>query len=99
MKAFSPSEINELLSANLKGWSFDGTYLVKNFRFENFVKAFSFMTSVALEAEKMDHHPDWSNIYNSVTVRLNTHDAKAITQLDADLAQVIDRLSGSYKDV
>jgi 4a-hydroxytetrahydrobiopterin dehydratase len=54
------------------------------------------MTAVALVAEKMDHHPDWSNIYNSVTIDLNTHDANGITQMDFDLAQSIDRLFECY---
>lgn len=99
MRAFSKSEINELLSVKLKDWAFDGSCLTRNFRFENFVKAFSFMTSIAFEAEKMDHHPEWTNVYNSVTIRLNTHDAKGITQLDADLAGSIDEIFKSYKSV
>jgi len=99
MKALSASEIKKLLSVKLENWLFDGKYLSRNFKFSNFVTAFSFMTSVAMEAEKMDHHPDWSNIYNSVTIRLNTHDANGITQLDFDLALVIDRIFVSYATV
>ena len=99
MKALSASEIKNLLSVKLENWLFDGKYLSRNFKFSNFVTAFSFMTSVAMEAEKMDHHPDWSNIYNSVTIRLNTHDANGITQLDFDLALVIDRIFVSYATV
>lgn len=98
MKAFSNTEVKELLLTKLKDWSFDGTYISRNFKFKNFVNAFSFMTSIAMEAEKMDHHPDWSNIYNSVTIKLNSHDAKGITQLDFDLAQVIDRLFEKCKN-
>jgi Pterin-4a-carbinolamine dehydratase len=96
MKAFSNTKVKKLLSAKLKSWSFDGIHLSRNFKFKNFVNAFSFMTAVALEAEKMDHHPEWSNIYNSVTINLNTHDANGITQLDFDLAQYIDRIFESY---
>ena len=99
MKALSEADIKKLLSVKFENWSFDGTFLSRNFRFKNFITAFSFMTSVALEAEKMDHHPDWSNIYNSVTIRLNTHDANGITQLDFDLALVIDRIFVSYATV
>jgi 4a-hydroxytetrahydrobiopterin dehydratase len=54
---------------------------------------------VALEAEKMDHHPEWNNIYNSVTINLNTHDAHGITQKDFDLAQSIERLFESYTEI
>ena len=92
MKTFSKTEINALLSEKLMGWSYDGTYITRNFKFANFVKAFSFMTAVALEAEKMDHHPDWSNVYNTVNIKLNTHDANGITQKDLDLAKAITSL-------
>ena len=91
MKALSVTEVNEFLAENLKNWSFDGNHLLRNFKFDNFVSAFSFMTSVALQAEKMDHHPEWSNVYNSVTIKLNTHDANGITRLDFDLAKAIER--------
>lgn len=97
MKALSEAEVKESLSAKLHNWSFNGTHISRNFKFKNFVNAFSFMTSVALEAEKADHHPDWSNVYNSVTINLNTHDANGITQLDIDLAQAIDRLFRVYE--
>jgi 4a-hydroxytetrahydrobiopterin dehydratase len=91
MKAFSKTEVKEFLSGNLKSWSFDGTYISRNFKFSNFVNAFAFMTSVALQAEKADHHPDWSNVYNTVNIKLNTHDANGITQFDFDLAAAIDK--------
>jgi 4a-hydroxytetrahydrobiopterin dehydratase len=92
MKTFSRTEIRDVLSDNLKEWSFDGTYITRNFKFETFVKAFSFMTAIALEAEKMDHHPDWCNVYNTVNIKLNSHDARGITQKDLDLAKKIDSL-------
>ncbi len=97
MEAFSKTKVKELLSEKLKDWSFDGTYISRSFTFKNFVNAFSFMTAVALEAEKMDHHPEWSNVYNKVTINLNTHSAGGITQLDFDLAQTIDKSAESYK--
>lgn len=96
MKAFSKTEVTELLSEKLIKWTYDGIYISRTFKFKTFVNAFSFMTAVALHAEKMDHHPEWSNIYNSVTINLNTHDAKGITHLDFDLAKAIDRLFESY---
>ena len=98
MKALSETVIKAALSSKLRGWSFDGIYITRNFKFKTFVNAFSFMTAVALEAEKMDHHPEWSNVYNRVTINLNTHDANGITQLDVDLAQSIDRLFDSYTE-
>jgi len=94
MKALTKTEVKKYLSANLKNWSFDGEYIKRDFKFKTFVQAFSFMTAVALEAEKIDHHPEWNNVYNKVTINLNTHDAKGITQLDFDLAGTIDKLSG-----
>ena len=97
MKAYSKNEVTKLLSEKLINWTYDGIYISRTFKFKTFVNAFSFMTAVALYAEKMDHHPEWSNIYNSVTINLNTHDARGITSLDFDLAQAIDRLFESYK--
>jgi 4a-hydroxytetrahydrobiopterin dehydratase len=63
----------------------------KTFRFADFNAAFGFMTQVALLAEKMDHHPEWSNVYNRVEVLLTTHDANGVTDLDLRLAQFMDR--------
>jgi 4a-hydroxytetrahydrobiopterin dehydratase len=96
MKAYSEDEVKKLLSAKLAGWSFDGTFLSRSFKFKNFVNAFAFMTSVALQAEKIDHHPDWSNVYNVVNIKLNSHDAKGITPLDFELAVLIDEIFESY---
>jgi 4a-hydroxytetrahydrobiopterin dehydratase len=97
MKALSTKEVNELLPVKLKNWSFDGTYLSRNYKFSNFISAFSFMTAVAIVAEKMDHHPDWSNVYNSVTIKLNSHDAKGITGLDFELGESIEKIFDSHK--
>jgi 4a-hydroxytetrahydrobiopterin dehydratase len=74
--------------------SADGKYaLVKEFKFKDFVNAWGFMNKVALLAEKMDHHPDWSNVYNKVSIRLTTHDAgNKITGEDRKLAEEIDKL-------
>lgn len=64
--------------------------LQKSFKFSNFNEAFGFMTRVALMAEKMDHHPEWFNVYNRVDVTLSTHDAGGITELDFKLAEFMD---------
>lgn len=77
--------------AELEGWqeSADGKALIKSFRFKSFNAAFAFMTRAALAAEKMDHHPDWTNVYNRVDVRLSTHNAGGVTQLDIKLARMM----------
>lgn len=74
-------------------WDLVSGKLHRELTFANFVEAFSFMSAVALHAEKADHHPEWSNVYNRVTIDLVTHDASGITQLDLDLAAVIDSLT------
>ena len=75
-------------------WSEKNDKLVKIFEFNNFVEAFGFMTKVAIIAEKMDHHPNWSNVYNKVSIELSTHDAGGIvTDKDRELAKAIDAIS------
>jgi 4a-hydroxytetrahydrobiopterin dehydratase len=73
--------------ASIPGWRRDGDALVREFEFKDFVGAFGFMASVALVAEKLDHHPDWKNVYNRVSVELRTHDAGGITENDFLLAR------------
>lgn len=83
--------------ARLKGWSsIDGRdAIAKTFVFADFNAAFGFMTRVALVAEKMDHHPEWSNIYKTVEVTLSTHDAGGLTERDIALAEAMDRIAGA----
>ena len=78
---------------NLQGWSeAEGRDAVqKSFRFANFNQAFAFMTRVALKAEKMNHHPEWFNVYNRVDIVLSTHDAGGVTERDVELARFIDK--------
>jgi len=91
--ALTAAEIQEALGT-LNGWSREGDALAKTFKFGSFREAFSFMTRVALEAEVLDHHPDWTNVYNRVSVRLNTHDAGGrITARDVELARKIQKIS------
>ena len=74
-------------------WTEKDNRLYKKFEFKNFSEAFAFMTRVALEAEKMDHHPLWTNVYNKVEIWLNTHSAgNTITEKDQKLAKKIDAL-------
>ena len=85
----SQEEIEQQLN-QLPGWTITEGKLHKQFEFSDFIQAFSFMTKVAIKAEKLDHHPEWSNCYNTVTVYLITHSAQAITQLDFELAGFIE---------
>ena len=75
-------------------WTEKNDKLIKTFEFNNFVEAFGFMTKVAIIAEKMNHHPNWSNVYNKVSIELNTHDAGGIvTHKDRKLAKAIDAIN------
>ncbi|TWH27199.1 MULTISPECIES: 4a-hydroxytetrahydrobiopterin dehydratase [unclassified Aminobacter] len=88
--------IDEALSS-LNGWVLEegGAAIRKGFKFKNFSEAFGFMTRAALAAEKLDHHPEWSNVYNKVDVRLTTHSADGLTALDFELAKKMDRFAGN----
>ena len=79
--------------ANLPGWSVVNGKLHKEFTFKSFIEAFGFMTTAALHIEKMNHHPEWFNVYNKIKVDLVTHDAGGITQNDIDLAGTLNSLS------
>ncbi|MFT7647968.1 MAG: 4a-hydroxytetrahydrobiopterin dehydratase [Candidatus Poriferisodalaceae bacterium] len=79
-------QLNQL-TAELPEWDVSSDRLHRLFAFKNFVEAFGFMTSVALESEKMDHHPNWSNVYGTVDVALSTHDRGGVTALDVVLAK------------
>jgi 4a-hydroxytetrahydrobiopterin dehydratase len=87
---------NSALGA-LKGWTevSGRDAITKKFVFKDFNQAFGFMTCVALVAEKMDHHPEWFNVYKTVEVTLSTHDAGGVSELDIKLATEMDRLAGS----
>jgi len=80
--------------AALPGWERRGDRIARSFRFDDFVSAFGWMTSVALVAERMDHHPEWRNVYSRVEVELTTHDAGGLTARDFELAEAMERLAG-----
>jgi len=89
----NPAEIEQVLRG-LPGWAWEGNALAKSFKLGSFREAFSFMTRVAFEAEAMDHHPDWTNVYRRVTVRLTTHEAGSkVTAQDVELARKIQQIS------
>jgi 4a-hydroxytetrahydrobiopterin dehydratase len=76
--------------AKLQGWRKDGDAIARDFVFADFERAFAFLGAGALEAAKLDHHPDWRNVYSKVWVKLSTHDPKGITELDFALAERLD---------
>lgn len=96
MRELLKKEEIEKLLAGLPGWRLaeGGKAIAKDFTFKNFNAAFAFMTRVALRAEKMDHHPDWKNVYNKVAITLSTHDRSGVTELDAELARAIEKYAG-----
>jgi 4a-hydroxytetrahydrobiopterin dehydratase len=79
--------------SELPGWTLAHEKLRREFKFGNFAEAFGFMTSAAIEAEKMNHHPEWFNVYNKVIVELTTHDAGGVTELDFELARKMNKLA------
>jgi len=91
MIRLSQTEIDEELE-KLHGWSIINEKLHKEFSFDSFNQAFGFMTRAAMEIEKMNHHPEWLNVYNRITVELTTHDAGGITKNDVDLAKILNSL-------
>ena len=94
MAVLTESERADAL-AGLSGWTFDAARngIARSFVFAGFGAAFAFMTRVALEAEKADHHPEWSNVWNRVDILLSTHSAGGVTQKDIALASKIDTIA------
>ena len=80
------------LSETLASWTLESDQLTRTFLFKDFVEAFGFMSRVALLAESRNHHPNWSNVYNRVTIELTTHDLGGLSDLDIELAAAIDQL-------
>ncbi|MBF9232978.1 4a-hydroxytetrahydrobiopterin dehydratase [Microvirga alba] len=99
MKPLSDSERAELL-AGLDGWSLvEGRDAIrKHFIFDDFNAAFAWMTRVAMVAEKMDHHPEWFNVYRKVDVTLSTHDANGLTRRDIEMAQRMDQFAAGLNE-
>ncbi len=93
------AEIIDKNMLKLVGWSLDNNKLNRQFLFANFVEAFAFMTQVALLAEAMNHHPEWSNVYNRVDIHLTTHDVGGLSERDFSLAQKINNLLNSLENL
>jgi len=93
MDLLNPKEAVE----NLAGWTGGDDFITKVFRFEDFAQAFGFMTQIAIIADKMDHHPEWFNVYNRVDVTLTTHDAGGVTEKDVALAKAMEKAAVHQK--
>jgi 4a-hydroxytetrahydrobiopterin dehydratase len=89
MKKLTEIEIETLLQT-LNGWAYKNGAITKSYIFKDFKEAFSIMTRIAFECEAKNHHPDWENVYNSLTIKLNTHDVDGLTKKDFELAQSIE---------
>ena len=88
----SPDEVARLVET-LDGWELDGVTIRRQFVFDSFVEAFGFMAKVALIAERLNHHPNWSNVYNRVDIAVSTHDAGGLTALDFEFARRVDAVT------
>ncbi len=93
MKKLDQETIEERLQ-KLEGWEYSEDAIHTNIEFENFKEAFATMTRIAFEAEAQDHHPDWSNVYNELSISLSTHDAGGVTEKDFKLAHTIESIIG-----
>ena len=93
MEKLNEQEIKDRMKEMDAAWLAKGKFLHRELLFKDFVEAFSFITAVALVAEKANHHPNWNNAYNKVVIALSTHDANGITKKDFDLAKAIDKIA------
>lgn len=91
MKKLTPDVLQSALE-KLNGWELNNDRICKDFIFSDFRQAFAFMVQVALLCEKQNHHPDWSNTYNKVSIALTTHDLNGVTNLDLQIAQAIETI-------
>jgi 4a-hydroxytetrahydrobiopterin dehydratase len=91
MRALTEFEVKARMST-IEGWEFTDNAIHTTLEFNDFKDAFSVMTRIAFEAEKMNHHPDWSNVYKTLNITLSTHDADGVTEKDFELAKIIDAL-------
>jgi 4a-hydroxytetrahydrobiopterin dehydratase len=94
MSTFTDAQIEEALES-LPGWSQEGEAIVRTYEFADFRAALDFMNRAAGPIEEMNHHPEWTNVYNRVDVRLNSHDVGGVTGRDVQLAKVLERVAGA----
>lgn len=93
MKKLTELQIRAQLK-DLNSWDYQDGSLVTSFEFKDFKDAFSVMTRIAFEAERLNHHPNWFNVYNQLDISLSTHDADGVTEKDFEMAKIIDELIG-----
>lgn len=91
MSKLSKVEINKRLE-KLEGWQYEENSIQTKFEFENFKETFSIMTRIAFEAEAQQHHPEWTNVYNTLSITLSTHDAGGVTEKDFKMAEIIESI-------
>ena len=91
MSKLTKTQINEKLK-NLEGWQFQENAIHTSLEFENFKETFSIMTRIAFEAEAQQHHPKWTNVYNTLSISLSTHDAGGVTEKDFKMASSIEKI-------
>jgi len=94
MSTFTDAQIEEALES-LPGWSQEGEAIVRTYEFADFRAALAFMNRAAGPVEEMDHHPEWTNVYNRVDVKLSSHDVGGVTGRDIQLATVLERVAGA----
>jgi 4a-hydroxytetrahydrobiopterin dehydratase len=91
MEKLTSEQIEDKI-ASLEGWEYVNEGIETSFEFKNFKEAFTVMTRIAFECEAQNHHPEWSNVYNSLHIRLSTHDAQGVTEKDFKLAHSIEKI-------
>jgi 4a-hydroxytetrahydrobiopterin dehydratase len=96
MRKLNEREIQDSMKGIDNVWVLKGKFIHIEVLFNDFIQAFSFMTSVAFIAEKSNHHPNWKNVYNKINIALNTHDADGLTDKDFQLAREIDQILKNY---
>ena len=96
MKLATQTELNSFLQKNTS-WQLKGNSILKEFQFQSFLSAIEFMNQASKEIEKLDHHPDWTNIYTKIIVRLNTHDLDGLSNKDFQLAELMDEIFKSFQ--
>ena len=95
MQALSLDSINSALQS-LPNWTYQDGFIGRDFRFKDFNEAFAFLTRIAMLSEKMNHHANWSGVYNQVSIRLQTHDAGGITEKDLAMARSLDKYAEAF---
>ncbi|MBD8607772.1 4a-hydroxytetrahydrobiopterin dehydratase [Aeromicrobium sp. CFBP 8757] len=94
MTSYTDAQIEEALDG-LPAWSQEGEAIVKSFEFADFMAAISFINKAAGSIDEMDHHPEWTNVYNRVDIRLSSHDVGGVTDRDVQLARVLERVAAA----